>query len=211
MIEPKNEMGVIVLFSQWCLNSEWEILSIQSAFPDGIIKNKNNEKLYKVEFEFLSSNFIQHGHNVFGCDILICWKDDSEIKIPTSIWELSNLKTDMLSFSDIEKEIFNLKIENASIKKKNKNLRMRLIELGDKYDENESIQLNHRGIILQTLDEIYKTSGDIPGVTEIARAIGEQQIDKGKLNADNLEAFVKNTKGNISEIRQEWLKMRNLS
>jgi hypothetical protein len=27
----------------------------------------------KIEFEFASRNFVDHGHPVDGCDIIVCW------------------------------------------------------------------------------------------------------------------------------------------
>ncbi|MCQ3973966.1 MAG: hypothetical protein DPW09_11015 [Anaerolineae bacterium] len=71
---PRNEMGVIVLFTQEASAAGFEIVEIQSAFPDAIIKHKG--QTYRAEFEYKSSNCIHHRHDPRLCDIVICWEND---------------------------------------------------------------------------------------------------------------------------------------
>jgi hypothetical protein len=30
----------------------------------------------RIEFEFESRNFLKHGHNPKGCDVIVCWIDN---------------------------------------------------------------------------------------------------------------------------------------
>lgn len=84
---PENEQGVVVLFSQQAEEAGFEIVSIQHRFPDAIIKHKGEE--YRAEFEFKASNFIAHKHDPRGCDLIICWEDDSPLDFPLPILALS--------------------------------------------------------------------------------------------------------------------------
>jgi hypothetical protein len=86
---PLNEMGVIVEFSRYCGIAGWEIVSIQAAFPDVLIMNKDTGESIRAEFEYNSSSFYAHRHDPFGCDLIICWKHDwKECVMP--VWELSD-------------------------------------------------------------------------------------------------------------------------
>lgn len=76
---PKNEMELIIVFSQVCQQYGFKIVKAQAEFPDAIIRYKDIE--YKVEFEFKSSNFWMHKHNPTECDLIICWEDDDEYSI----------------------------------------------------------------------------------------------------------------------------------
>lgn len=74
MFTPQNEQGVIVEFSQNCHKFSMEIVSIQTEFPDAIIRWKGKE--LRVEFEYRSSSFYTHGHDPRLCDLIVCWDDD---------------------------------------------------------------------------------------------------------------------------------------
>ncbi len=88
---PKNEIELIILFASLCENLGWEILqATTSSFPDAIIRNKESGELFKTEFEFNSSSFVDHNHNINECDLIICWKNDFPIKTGFPIWELSS-------------------------------------------------------------------------------------------------------------------------
>lgn len=83
MFEPENELGVIVLFAQQCEEAGFEILSIQSAFPDALVRRGDVE--YRVEFEFLSSNFYVHGHDPREADLVICWQCKGDCVLPVLV------------------------------------------------------------------------------------------------------------------------------
>ena len=74
MLEPRNELGVIVVFAQEGPRHGFQIKDIQSAFPDALIEKEGIT--YKAEFEFMASAFDAHGHDHRGCDLIICWEND---------------------------------------------------------------------------------------------------------------------------------------
>lgn len=84
---PRNEMEVVVLFSQQAQAAGFEIVSVQAGFPDAVVKHGDVE--YRVEFEYKASNFWAHKHNPIQCDLIICWINDDEYPI-LPILELSN-------------------------------------------------------------------------------------------------------------------------
>ncbi len=72
---PENEMGVIVVFSQQAHEAGFEIVSIRCEYPDATVKK--DERIYRAEFEYKSSNFNLHGHDLRECDLIICWINDT--------------------------------------------------------------------------------------------------------------------------------------
>lgn len=74
---PSNEFETIVLFALLARELGIKILKVNAAFPDGLII-KDGEEI-KVEFEYLSSNYLQHAHPVLPDIICICWRKDIEI------------------------------------------------------------------------------------------------------------------------------------
>lgn len=73
-MDIQNEQGVIVELARVSGNTGIEIMSIQTEFPDAVINWRGTP--YVAEFEFAASNFIRHGHDIRGCDIIICWVND---------------------------------------------------------------------------------------------------------------------------------------
>jgi hypothetical protein len=78
---PINEQGVVYLFGM--VSSELGLIveAIQSAYPDCEAKRcvdtrQNRWQRVRIEFEFLSSNFREHGHDPAGCDMIVCWEHD---------------------------------------------------------------------------------------------------------------------------------------
>lgn len=77
LFEPENEYETIALF---CFLSEelgFSIMNIQSAFPDATLIQDGSE--VSVEFEFLSSNYIQHCHPSSFDGLVICWRRDIDL------------------------------------------------------------------------------------------------------------------------------------
>ena len=75
---PMNENGVVFLFGKVVEDLNMYIEEIKPGFPDCIARRftgKGWERV-RVEFEFKSSNFKQHGHNPKECDIIVCWEHD---------------------------------------------------------------------------------------------------------------------------------------
>lgn len=77
MTEPKNELGVIVLFAQSCRSRGLEIVSIQAQFPDAQISDAEGHE-YAAEFELFASHFYSHKHDPRHCDVIICWKNNTD-------------------------------------------------------------------------------------------------------------------------------------
>jgi len=75
---PSNEDETVILFALLANELGFEILRVQSDFPDGILRKDGKEIL--VEFEFLSSNYLQHCHPLSFDGICICWRKDVDIE-----------------------------------------------------------------------------------------------------------------------------------
>jgi hypothetical protein len=105
---PKNEMGVIVRFTQEIVSiGNISILSVRAEYPDAILLVNGNE--IRTEFEYLASNFISHQHDPRECDLVICWIDNVQHmnKLPT--WELSKSEWKSLEIAEVsqhQKEAF---------------------------------------------------------------------------------------------------------
>lgn len=76
---PINEQGVVYLFGM--VSSELGLIveAVQSTYPDCeakrcIDKNRNRWQRVRIEFEFYSSNFRDHGHDPDHCDMIVCWE-----------------------------------------------------------------------------------------------------------------------------------------
>ena len=89
---PINEQGVVYLFGMISSEIGFYIESVRTGFPDcegkRCFDKKNNLwEHVKIEFEFKSSNFSQHGHNPDECDVIVCWQNDWE-DCPLEVIEL---------------------------------------------------------------------------------------------------------------------------
>ena len=78
---PINEQWVIFLFGMVCLELGFIVEAVQSGFPDCEAKRRiDSKKDYwervRIEFEYCSSNFREHGHNPTKCDLIVCWEHD---------------------------------------------------------------------------------------------------------------------------------------
>jgi Homing endonuclease associated repeat len=74
---PTNEGGVISLFGAMAASLGFMILKVQTEFPDcEAIRpaGKDRNRPVKIEFELESRNFLRHGHDPNGCDIIVCWE-----------------------------------------------------------------------------------------------------------------------------------------
>lgn len=123
MFTPENEIGVIVEFSQRMLQFDLEIVSIGSKFPDAILRHTKTEDEYRTEFEFLASNFIEHGHDPRHCDLIVCWINDyRDCFLP--VIELSkDTEFHPRATSEIEREVMYLRVQNAGLKREVNSLR----------------------------------------------------------------------------------------
>ncbi|HEY2495969.1 MAG TPA: hypothetical protein VGK24_02770 [Candidatus Angelobacter sp.] len=74
---PVNEMGVMMLFGMVAVQLGFVIELVQAAFPDCLAKievEPGRWQYLKIEFEYESRAFQEHGHDPKGCDMIVCWR-----------------------------------------------------------------------------------------------------------------------------------------
>ena len=74
---PVNECGVLFLFALLAPRLRFRVLSLQTAFPDCEARRllwPGTWQTVRIEFEFESRNFRDHGHPPDGCDLIVCWE-----------------------------------------------------------------------------------------------------------------------------------------
>ena len=93
---PCNEDGVLFLFGAVAGRLGFSVLRIQPGFPDcEAMREVSPGRLRRVriEFEFLSANFLRHGHPIKGADIIVCWRHNWD-NCPLEVIELSKVLED---------------------------------------------------------------------------------------------------------------------
>jgi hypothetical protein len=78
---PINEQGVVYLFGMVSRELGFNVEAIQQGFPDCEAKCQHDAKSNlwakaRIEFEFRSSSFEEHGHSPDQCDFVVCWEHD---------------------------------------------------------------------------------------------------------------------------------------
>jgi hypothetical protein len=76
---PVNEQGVIFLFGALAERMGFQMLRIQTEYPDGEalrMMSENRLQRVRIEFEFESRNFLRHNHDPAFCDLIVCWEDN---------------------------------------------------------------------------------------------------------------------------------------
>ena len=78
---PVNEQGVVYLFGMVSRELGFLIESIRTDFPDCEGKRcldtqSRTWEHVRIEFEYKSSSFSEHGHDPEGCDLIVCWIHD---------------------------------------------------------------------------------------------------------------------------------------
>ncbi|MGA2965875.1 MAG: hypothetical protein ABSD64_06650 [Terriglobales bacterium] len=74
--EPVNEQGVVFLFGMVARELGYLVEAVQQGFPDCEAKRQVDAGKWqrvRIEFEFESRNFRDHGHPLDGCDVIVCW------------------------------------------------------------------------------------------------------------------------------------------
>ncbi|MGD9719760.1 MAG: homing endonuclease associated repeat-containing protein [Pirellulales bacterium] len=76
---PINEQGVVYLFGIVSHELGLIVEAVQAGYPDCEAKRCVNAKdnrwqRVRIEFEFRSRNFVDHGHNPAGADLIVCWE-----------------------------------------------------------------------------------------------------------------------------------------
>jgi hypothetical protein len=110
MIEPKNEIETIIWFAEHREQIGFEILSCSaSGFPDALVRDLATNRVLKAEFEYLSHSFVVHEHNVYDCELIICWINNFKIETDFPIWELSRGVDDIpnLEINEYDQKIVN--------------------------------------------------------------------------------------------------------
>jgi len=93
---PMNEMGVLFVFALLAHKLGFEVLLLQpKSFPDCLALREvypGKWLLTRIEFEFESRNFEEHGHDAAKCDVIVCWRHNwPEKPARLEVIELSKL------------------------------------------------------------------------------------------------------------------------
>ena len=75
--EPVNEEGVVFLFGMVARELGYLVEVLQAGYPDCEAKRQvetGKWQRVRIEFEYESRNFRDHGHSPDGCDIIVCWR-----------------------------------------------------------------------------------------------------------------------------------------
>jgi len=76
LTEPVPETMVVYLTGLIAPLCGWRALMIREEFPDALFEDMKTGEQIRVEFESLSSHFLDHNHLPSGCDAIICWEDN---------------------------------------------------------------------------------------------------------------------------------------
>jgi hypothetical protein len=92
---PINEQGVVFLFGMISYELGFIVEAIHASFPDceakqAVDRKRQRWKRVRIEFEFVSSNFREHGHDPNGCDLVVCWEHDWQ-DCPVGVLELRSV------------------------------------------------------------------------------------------------------------------------
>ena len=92
---PVNEMGVMLLFAMLAVQLGFVIELVQAAFPDCLAKievEPGRWQYLRIEFEYESRAFQEHGHDPQECDMIVCWKHNwNKCPAHLQVLELSKL------------------------------------------------------------------------------------------------------------------------
>lgn len=76
---PVNEHGVMVLFGMVAADLGFLVESVAPGFPDCEAKRLIGPRRWervRIEFEYRSRSFREHGHDPGKCDLIVCWEDN---------------------------------------------------------------------------------------------------------------------------------------
>lgn len=94
---PTNEQGVVLLFGMVARQMGFVVLRIQTEFPDGEALRQVEHKKWqrvRIEFELESRNFLLHGHDEKGCELIVCWEHNWP-ECPLEVLELKKVMQGM--------------------------------------------------------------------------------------------------------------------
>ena len=102
--EPVNESGVVFLFGIVARELGYYVEAVQAGYPDCEAKRQiapGKWQRVKIEFEFESRNFRDHGHPPEGCDIIVCWRHNwTECPEHLEVLELSQVIQELAASDD---------------------------------------------------------------------------------------------------------------
>ncbi len=89
---PINEQGVVFLFGMVAFDLGFVVEGVGTGFPDceakrTVSKTGDVWERVRIEFEFRSRNFREHGHDPAGCDLIVCWEHNWP-ECPVEVLEL---------------------------------------------------------------------------------------------------------------------------
>jgi len=96
---PTTENGVLFLFGAVADKLGFLVLRVQQEFPDiEAMRMVGKDKLQRVriELEQESKNFLKHGHDPNGCDLIVCW-EHSWAECPLEVIELRKVISNLRS------------------------------------------------------------------------------------------------------------------
>ena len=96
---PTNEQGVVFLFGMLAAQLGFVVLRLQTEFPDCRAMRRVDEDVWQetvIELEFESRNFLAHGHDLNGCDMIVCWRHNWP-ECPLEVVELRKVLGGVLS------------------------------------------------------------------------------------------------------------------
>ena len=100
--EPHNEMGVVFLFGRFYDVLGFDgIVHVGTRCPDCIAVRQ--ERTLRVEFEYRSSNYLNHRHALNQADVLVCWTADMDLAIETI--ELKSALRDRQRFLKVKPDL----------------------------------------------------------------------------------------------------------
>lgn len=91
--EPVNEQGVVFLFGMLARELGYLVEAVQAGYPDCEAKRQvapDKWQRVRIEFEFESRNFRDHGHQPSHCDVIVCWRHNWA-DCPLEVVELSSV------------------------------------------------------------------------------------------------------------------------
>lgn len=75
---PMTESAVIFLFGLVAEELGFILDAVGMPFPDAVGRRRMADgwRHVRIEFEYRSRNFREHGHDPKGCDLIVCWEDN---------------------------------------------------------------------------------------------------------------------------------------
>jgi len=102
--EPVNEQGVVLLFGMLAKELGYLVEAVQTGFPDCEAMRQITPERWqrvRIEFEFESRNFRDHGHPSTGCDVIVCWRHNwDECPEGIEVVELSRVIKSLAELKD---------------------------------------------------------------------------------------------------------------